>query len=180
MATSRADGGNFSQPRREFREIPFDLYVLAWPLTVRNFSHFLPEGWLRSSERNERLGIASDSLKLKPTAHRNEVPSHVKSHKAITTRVVTGPTTIACTSQSHLFLSVSEWELRRFAFCVTLQVSLVTRNMEASPEKLQLTVCPCRHTHPSSVHFSSPVPCQNRQKVSAIRVRISRTLLQCS
>ena len=53
---------------------------------------------MRSSERNELLVIASDNLKLKPKTHRNEFTSRLKSHEAITTRVVTGPTTISCTS----------------------------------------------------------------------------------
>ena len=74
---------------------------------------------MQSSEGNELL--ASDSRKLKPTTHRNEFISRVKSHKAITIRVVTGPTTIAGSSHSHLFLSVSESELRRFSISVSLQ-----------------------------------------------------------
>ena len=45
---------------------------------------------MRSSQRNELLGIASNNLKLKPTTHRKEFTSRVKAHKAITTRVVTG------------------------------------------------------------------------------------------
>ena len=77
-------------------------------------------GWLGSSERNELWGMASDNVKLKPTTYRKEFTSRVKSHKKITTRV-TGPTTSACTSHNHLFLSVSEKELRKnslfFFFC---------------------------------------------------------------
>ena len=42
--------------------------------------------------------------------------------------------------------------------------------MEASPEKLHVTVCLCRHTHPRSVQFTSP--CQNRQTMSASRVSL--------
>ena len=47
--------------------------------------------------------------------------------------------------------------------------------MEASPEKRHVTVCLCRHTHPSSVQFTSvrgSSPCQNRQAMSASRVSL--------
>ena len=47
---------------------------------------------MKRSERNELLGIAFNNLKLKLTTHRNKFTSRVKAHKAITTRVVTGPT----------------------------------------------------------------------------------------
>ena len=47
---------------------------------------------MKRSERNELLRIDFDNPKLKPTTHRNEFTSRVKSHEVITTRVVTGPT----------------------------------------------------------------------------------------
>ena len=87
MATGRAHGAIFRSRGADSESS--HLICILW---AADGSLLSPgsEGWLRSSERNELLGIASNNLKLKPTTHRNEFTLRVKSHKAIATRVVTG------------------------------------------------------------------------------------------
>ena len=59
---------------------------------VRIFSCFLPvrRGGFEALRETSFLGMASNNLNLKPMTHFNEFTSRVKSHKAITTRMVTG------------------------------------------------------------------------------------------
>ena len=118
--------GNFSQPRRGFREIPFDLHTSG--RRRFEFLAFSPasEGWLKRSERNELLGIASNNLKLKPTIHRNGLTSRVKAHKAITSRVVTSPTKSLAFHTVTCFFRFQSRNFAVFSFCDPA-VSLVTR-----------------------------------------------------
>ena len=92
MATGRAHGATFRSRGADSESS--HLICILRAADSSNFYLFSPasEGWLKRSERNELLGIASNNLKLKPTTHRNKFTSLVKAHKAITTRVVTGPT----------------------------------------------------------------------------------------
>ena len=91
MATGRAHGATLRSAGGADSESSHLICILR-AADCSNFQLLSPgsEVWLRSSDRNELLGIASNNLKLKPTTHRNEFTSRVKAHKAITTRVVTG------------------------------------------------------------------------------------------
>ena len=82
---------------------------------------------MKRSERKELLGIASNNLKLKPTTHGNEFTSRVKAHKAITTRVVTGPTKSLALHTVTCFFRFQSNNFTVFIFCDP-GVSLVTRN----------------------------------------------------